>query len=162
MMLAAWAAVLVFVAAAVRDLGWRLIDNRLVILLILLWFAGAGLAGWGWRAMAGDLAIGLLAFVVTLGFFQLGWMGGGDVKLAAAVFLWAGPDHSLAVLALVSVSGLVLGLLGLTARGLARLRLPAPLGRGLALLSTERGIPYGIALSLGGAVAALAAAGNGG
>ncbi|HTH16746.1 MAG TPA: prepilin peptidase [Magnetospirillum sp.] len=158
----AWAAALVFAAAAARDLGWRVIDNRLVILSILLWGVFAAMAGWGWQAVALNAGIGVLAFAVTLGFYLLGWLGGGDVKLAAAVFLWAGHRHGIAILVLVALAGTVLGIVGLAANWLARLRMPPALGFGLGLISSERGVPYGIALSLGGAVAALAVIGNGG
>lgn len=156
-MILAWAAVLMFLAAAGRDLGWRLIDNRLVVCLLLAWGGHAVLAGWGAEAILSHLGTGGAAFVLALGLGLLGWMGGGDVKLAAAVFTWAGPRHGVAVLVLVTVAGLALAVLGLLADRLARLSLPAWAARGLGLISPERGVPYGVALALGGAAAALAA-----
>lgn len=154
-MILLWAAVLIFLAAAGRDLGWRLIDHRLVFSLILLWGAHAVLSGWGAATVVAHLQVAGLAFAVTLIFYRLGWMGGGDVKLAVPVFLWAGPDNAVGVLVLVTVAGAVLALLGLAARALLRLPVPSWAGRGLGLISTEHGVPYGVALALGGAAAAL-------
>ncbi len=34
--------------------------------------------------------IGCVAFAIAAAMCYFGWMGGGDVKLAGAVFLWAG------------------------------------------------------------------------
>lgn len=155
-MLLAWAAVLLFALAAIRDIGWRLIDDRLVLCLLLAWGGHAALAGWGSQAILLHLGIGAVAFAITLGFGVLGWMGGGDVKLAGAVFLWAGPDLGFEVLSLVALAGTALALLGIGARLLGRLPLPSGLGRGLGLISSERGVPYGVALAVGGMAAALA------
>lgn len=159
-MILAWGAVLVFLAAAGRDLGWRLVDNRLVVILLLLWGAQAASTGTEWTAILLHMAIGLLAFGITLALYLPGWMGGGDVKLAAAVFLWAGPQHGLAVLVVVTLAGAVVAVAGMVARILTRLPLPGWAGRGLGLISTERGVPYGLALALGGIAAALASSGE--
>lgn len=156
-MILAWAAVLVFLAAAGRDLGWRVIDHRLVASLVLLWAGHVALAGWGRTDVLAHLGTGVLAFVVTLVFYRFGWMGGGDVKLAVPVFLWAGPEHGLAVLVLVTAAGAALAVLGIVARACTRMPLPVWGRRGLGLISTEQGVPYGVALAFGGAVAALSA-----
>lgn len=152
-----WVAVLLFAVAAVRDVGWRVIDNRLVLCLMLAWGGHAVLAGWGATLLLSHLAIAALAFVVTLACGMAGWMGGGDVKLAAAVFLWAGPDLGVPVLALVAMAGMAVAVLALAARLLGRLPLPGAVGRGLEVMSSERGVPYGVALAVGGMAAALLA-----
>jgi len=154
-MILVWTAVLLFAAAAGRDLGWRLIDNRLVVGLILAWGGYAALSGWEWSLALAHVGVAVLAFAICLSLGLLGWMGGGDVKLAAAVFLWAGPSWAIEVLALVAVAGLALAVVGVIAAGLERLSPPAWIGRGLGLLSATRGVPYGVALALGGAVAVL-------
>lgn len=154
-MIVVWAAVLVFLAAAGRDLGWRVIDHVLVFALLLLWVAHVVLPGGQAVEVVAHLLVGGLAFAVTLVFYRLGWMGGGDVKLAVPVFLWAGPGNAVAVLVLVTAAGAVLALLGLAARLVLRRPGAAWAGRGLGLISTEHGVPYGVALALGGAAAAL-------
>lgn len=156
-MLLAWLAVLLFAAAAVRDIGWRIIDDRLVLCLMLAWGGHAVLAGWDMTLLLSHLAVAVLAFVVTLACGMAGWMGGGDVKLAAAVFLWAGPGLGLPVLSLVAMAGMVVAILALAARLLGRLPLPAGIGRCLETVSSERGVPYGVALAVGGMAAALLA-----
>lgn len=156
-MILVWLAVLVFLAAAGRDLGWRLIDHRLVFSLLLLWGGHVVLSEWEMAAVAAHLAVGALAFLVALVFYRFGWMGGGDVKLAVPVFLWAGPQNALAVLVLVTAAGMVLAILGLSARAFLRLPVPGWAGRALGLISTDQGVPYGVALALGGAAAALSA-----
>lgn len=156
-MLLAWAAVLLFLAAAVRDIGWRIIDDRLVLCLMLAWGGHAVLAGWDTPLLLSHLAVAVLAFVVTLACGMVGWMGGGDVKLAAAVFLWAGPGLGLPVLSLVAMAGLAVAILALAARLLGRLPLPAAVGQCLGIVSSERGVPYGVALAVGGMAAALLA-----
>ncbi|MGE5476602.1 MAG: prepilin peptidase [Bacteroidales bacterium] len=154
-MILAWAAASIFLAAAGRDLGWRTIDHRLVISLLLLWGGHAALSSWGWQVAFGHLGTAMLALLVSVLLYSLGWMGGGDVKLATAVFLWAGPAHGIGILVLVTLAGGALAVLGLVACLMTRLPLPAWGMRGLGLISTERGVPYGVALAFGGIAAAL-------
>ena len=156
-MLLAWTATLLFAAAAVRDIGWRIIDDRLVVCLMLAWGGHAVLAGWDAPLLLSHLGVGAVAFGLTLVLGVLGWMGGGDVKLAAAVFLWAGPGLGVPVLSLVALAGLAVAVLALAARLLGRLPLPAAIGQGLGIVSSERGVPYGVALAVGGMAAALLA-----
>lgn len=157
-----WAAVFIFAVAALRDLAFRCIDDALVVALLLGWGAWAaigGLVGWD---IALHITTGLAAFFLMWGAFAMGWMGGGDVKLAAAVFLWAGPDNALGVAAIVSIVGLVLAICCLLASPLARLSLPRPFPMLVATFAKERGVPYGVALSAGGVLAALASLAPGG
>lgn len=156
-MLLPGAAALVFLAAAGRDLGWRLIDHRLIVSLLLLWVGHVVLSGWAWEEILAHMGVGAIAILVTVALYSLGWMGGGDVKLATAVFVWAGPENGPGVLVLVTLAGAVLAILGLAARGCLRLSLPAWVKRALNLFSTDRGVPYGVALAFGGALAALSA-----
>lgn len=154
-MLLAWTATLLFAAAAVRDIGWRIIDDRLVVCLMLAWGGHAVLAGWDAPLLLSHLGVGAVAFGLTLVLGVLGWMGGGDVKLAAAVFLWAGPGLGLEVVSLVTLVGLAVAVLGLAVRVLGRLPLPCAVRRVLAPFSSEQGVPYGVALAVGGMAAAL-------
>ena len=49
-----------------------------------------------------------MVLAVTFVFFALGWIGGGDAKLAAATALWLGFDHLLKYLLYASLFGGVL------------------------------------------------------
>ena len=84
---------------------------------------------------------------IAFGFFSIGWIGGGDAKLAAATALWFGFDYLLDYLVYASLFGGVLTLLLIQFR---LLPLPAPLARQtwiLRLHETGGGVPYGIALA---------------
>ena len=82
----------VLVAAAATDLRRQTVPNRLTvpaILLGLLAHAVAGLVGDGWSGMGGEilgafgaLLVGLVPMALV---FFAGGLGGGDVKLVAAV-----------------------------------------------------------------------------
>ena len=86
----AWLAIAVGIAAMVDDLKRRHIAN---------WIPAAALAGgmgWqmglnGWRGALTGLAGAALGFGVFLGFYLLGGMGGGDVKLMAGFGALLGP-----------------------------------------------------------------------
>ena len=60
--------------------------------------------------MAIQLAAGGIVFVLLAGAFYAGMMGGGDVKLAAALSLWLSPPVTLKFLVLMSLAGGVLTL----------------------------------------------------
>jgi len=86
--------------------------------------------------------------VIAVGFFSMGWIGGGDAKLAAATALWFGFDFLLDYLIYASLLGGVLTLLLIEFRTLP---LPALLARQpwvLRLHERGGGIPYGIALAV--------------
>lgn len=145
----------VFAVAAISDLWTRRIANSLVGLAALAWFLAlvpaSGTAAGAWAMGGPHLAAGGVAFVVLLPMFSLGWLGGGDVKLAAVVLLWAGPRLALSVLTLVAATGMLLALLMLALRPIGRLsRLPGPVRMLLDKLHVDQGVPYGVALALGG------------
>jgi prepilin peptidase CpaA len=83
-------------------------------------------------AWPGALALALLVGLLGLFLFARELVGGGDVKLIAAVTLWAGLDH-FAVFALVTtLTGGVLGLASLWYQRWSRLTLAHLAGFGLA------------------------------
>lgn len=115
--LSAPAAMLVFaftmVQAGLSDLTTMKIRNGLVLLFLLAYVVLAPLAGltaheigWSVATAAGVLAV---AFI----FFALGWIGGGDAKLAAVTALWLGADHTAIYLIYTALLGgaLTVGLL---------------------------------------------------
>jgi prepilin peptidase CpaA len=133
------------VAAAIADLKCYQIPNRYA-LAIALAFPVFALGG-GWLAALLGLAAGTAAFALGTLLFAKGWLGGGDVKLLAAVALWLAPPL-LAPFALVtSLAGAILSMAMLTP---LRRCLPAP----PVNLSHETGlrqpVPYGVAIAAGG------------
>jgi prepilin peptidase CpaA len=137
------------VVAGLCDLLSYTIPNRLSAALALLFLGFAAAAPLGFGALGWHLAAGAAGLALGFCLFALGWIGGGDAKLFAAVALWLG----FADLAAYAVAASLFG--GLLTLGLLLLRqapLPAVLaGQGwLARLHDARsGIPYGVALAAG-------------
>jgi prepilin peptidase CpaA len=151
--------------AAWTDLRWRRIANATCLSLVALWPVFLAVSPGPPRPIASiQVAVAILGVGALL--WGKGWLGGGDVKLLAAVGLWAGPTHVLQFLLVTGLAGGVLGLLMLacTGRGLlwlaplqaiaARLRLPVP-GLGSLIGAAAPSLPYGVPIALGGAFTCL-------
>jgi prepilin peptidase CpaA len=133
---------LLLVVAAVVDARTYTISNRLNLAVALLapafWWS-TGLPP-GSAAIQVGVAAGVFALLAVA--FYIGMMGGGDVKLAAALALWFSPDvfwprATLEFLVWMSIAGGVLTLIILVAHKL-RSRTGKPQ------------VPYGIAIAIGG------------
>ena len=136
LLLLALAAILV--VAAVIDVRTYTISNRLnltVALLAPVYWTSVALSPW--PDVAAQLAVGATVFVLLAGAFYAGMMGGGDVKLAAALSLWFSPPSAIRFLVLMSIAGGVLTLVMLVWHR-ARKREGRP------------EIPYGVAIAFGG------------
>ena len=135
--------------AAASDLFTMTISNRVSLALLAGFMFLALLGGMGWHDMLMHLGAGATVLVVAFGCFAMGWVGGGDAKVAASVALWFGFDHLLNYLLYASLFGGALTILLLQFR---QWPLPYPLS-GQAWLNRlhdrQSGIPYGIALALG-------------
>jgi prepilin peptidase CpaA len=98
--------------AAFTDMRSRKIANWLTgaiaIAAPLFWIA-SGLSLW--PDMALQLGVALATAVVMAGLFAVGWMGGGDVKLLAALALWVRPGDFLTLLLMMALIGGVLTLI---------------------------------------------------
>jgi prepilin peptidase CpaA len=136
LLLATLAALLVI--AAVVDVRTFTISNKLnlaVAAMAPLYWVAAGLPLWPGAAV--QLAAGAAVFALFALAFVSGMMGGGDVKLAAALALWFPPAATVKFLVLMSVAGGVLTIIV------------------LALHRWRRGegrpkVPYGVAIAVGG------------
>ena len=126
--------------AAVIDIRTFTISNRLNAFLALLapvfWWS-TGLPFWPDAAI--QVGVAILVFVVLAGAFYAGMMGGGDVKLAAALALWFSPQSTLKFLIFMSIAG---GLLTLVVMVLPRMKKKPG----------KPEIPYGVAIALGGLI----------
>jgi prepilin peptidase CpaA len=135
--------------AAASDLQTMTISNRVSLLLIAGFFVLAVASGMGLTEIGLHIAAGATVLAVSFTCFAMGWIGGGDAKVAAAAALWFGFGHLLDYLVFASLFGGALTLLLLQFR---QWPLPAALhGQPwlTRLHSNESGIPYGIALALG-------------
>jgi prepilin peptidase CpaA len=143
----------ILAAAALCDARWRVIPNGLPLALAAGGAVAALLGGWPagvWSALAA-----LAVFAGGAALFAMGAMGGGDVKLAAALTLWLPVEIVPAFLLLTSLAG------GALALALAVWRLTADLARGArpraawtAALAAPA--PYGVAIAAGGAATLVA------
>ncbi|CAM2177570.1 prepilin peptidase CpaA [Burkholderia latens] len=140
------AATVVLASLAMQDVRARRLPNRTVLAFAMLYVAAAALARDGLAHVAGHVATATVMLAVFGVLHRAGWIGGGDVKLAAAVFLWAGPVLAFPVLTIVGASGAACGVVALAI--VAHRHGGAPT-RTLA----TRGVPYGVALAMGGALA---------
>lgn len=142
---AACAALLVL---SYTDLSTRRLPNSLVAMFGALYGPHAWLAHTPWALCAQHAAAALVCFAVGAMLHAAGQFGGGDVKLASAVLLWAGPSAALPTLALVSLAGLAIVVFGCVVDRVApSVPFVAPFAR---LWSARRGVAYGVALAIGG------------
>ena len=138
--------------AAASDLLTMKIPNRLSALLALGYFAAAALSGASLAEIGLHALCGLVILGATFAMFSLGWIGGGDAKLAAATALWLGWTP-LADYGLVSaIAGGALTFVILFARRLALPQFLASQSWIARLHDAKTGVPYGIALALGGLI----------
>lgn len=124
------------VAAAVTDLRSRTISNYLNLAIALL----APLYWWAcsiaiWPDMAVQLGLGLAVFALFAGLFALGMMGGGDVKMLAALALWFPWQALFSLLVIMALIGGVVTLVTVIHHRVTR-RMGRP------------EVPYGVAISL--------------
>lgn len=142
--------------AAVSDWRSRRIPNWIPLAIFALY--GAFLAGQYALGLPvpvlpvwPSLAVGGAVAVVVGVLFALNYLGGGDVKLIAALGFWAGPAWILPFLLVMALAG---GVLALGYLALSRLPKRAPGdGRGPSTSNGERKqlkIPYGIAIAAAG------------
>ena len=129
---------LILVVAAVIDVRTFTISNRLNLTVALLapvywWAAHLPL----WPDIGQQIIAAVAVFVLLAGAFYAGMMGGGDVKLAAALALWFSVGSTLAFLIYMSIAG---GLLTLVVMTIHRMRKKPG----------KPEIPYGVAIAVGG------------
>ncbi len=136
--------------AALSDLFTMTISNRISLALVAIFLPFAVVAGLSVQDVALHLACGLGVLVLTFSMFAMGWIGGGDAKLAAATAVWMGFNH-------LSDYGLYATSLGglLTLAILACRSVPLPMFAVKVewlqrLHDNEAGVPYGIALAVAG------------
>ncbi|RTL53605.1 MAG: peptidase [Bradyrhizobiaceae bacterium] len=135
--------------AAASDLFTMTISNKVSLALIAGFFILAVLSGMPLSAIAMHTGAGLAVLVVAFTCFAMGWIGGGDAKVAAAAALWFGFDHLMPYLVYASLFG---GALTFAMMQFRELPIPYALGSQhwlLRLHSKDSGIPYGIALAIG-------------
>jgi len=123
--------------AAVTDIRSRIISNRLnaaIALLAVPWWFAIGLGGYDILFQLGLAAAVLVVFAIC---FALGMMGGGDVKLLAALGLWLPLTKMLIMLEIMALGG------GLLTIGMV-------IAHKLRKAPGKPEIPYGVAIVAAG------------
>src|SRR5665811_2387192 len=88
--------------AAASDLFTMTISNRVSLALAGGFLALALLTGMGFHDILTHLGAGAAVLAVAFACFAMGWVGGGDAKVAAAAALWFGFGHLLSYLVYAS------------------------------------------------------------
>jgi prepilin peptidase CpaA len=133
--------------AASSDLFTMTISNKVSLLLVAGFFVLALLVGMPAGQVGMHVGAALAVLAASFACFAFGWIGGGDAKLAAAIVLWLGFEHTLDFLLYASLLGGALTLLILRFRVM---QMPSVLvGKIWAerLHRMDAGVPYGIALA---------------
>ncbi len=152
------ASLVLFAAAlvwgATSDLLWLRIPNWVVVTIAALYpiYVMSTAQPVAWQ---GALVVAGLVFAIGFALYSFRLLGGGDVKLLAAVALWAGPVQITAFMISTAIIG---GLLAIVATTPLRLLLPYMAAatrvdvdmRQLVKLQ----IPYGVAIAAGGLIVA--------
>ena len=155
-------AAVVATAAAVSDARKRKIPNRLTLsALAVAVVTRAAIEGWSGfgSAITATLVAGGFFFL----FFLAGGMGGGDVKLMAAVGAWAGVGQVIPVLVAAAIAGGFLAVYYLIARGsvtrtlrntveLVRHHVTSGISPHSAINVEQSGltrVPFGLAIAMG-------------
>ncbi|MGO8918103.1 MAG: prepilin peptidase [Stellaceae bacterium] len=150
---ALFALLVALIAAAISDAITYLIPNRYAAaigLAFVVYAVGKPLPLWlqGVEAAALLLAVGVLLF-------DRGLLGGGDVKLMAAIALWTGFDELPLMLVVTGLAGGALALAHLSPlHHLMPARPGAPEGDDFRS-RLRRPVPFGVAIALGGVCIAL-------
>ncbi|MGB8600960.1 MAG: prepilin peptidase [Rhizomicrobium sp.] len=134
--------------------GWDLvtytIPNALSLALVLAFAGFALVAALPLPLIGSHLAAGLIGLVLGMVFFACRFIGGGDAKVFAAAALWFGLQDLLLYALTASIVGGGFTLLLLFWR---KFPLPSWLyryGWVCRLHDSKAGIPYGVALAVGG------------
>ena len=132
--------------AAISDIRTRMIPNWTVLVVIGLFVPWAMLQWGSWDLLA--LTAGATALAIGIALYALGVVGAGDAKLFAAVALFAGWGHLLALGLATALVGGVIAIISLAARPRRALLMVTLRGKG----DFGRGIPYGVAIAIAGAL----------
>ena len=129
---------LLMIAAAISDLRSRSISNRLnaaIALLAIPFWIASGLSLW--PDVAIQFGAALAVFLVFVGLFAIGAMGGGDVKMIGAVMLWIPLPLFLPTLTVMAIGGGILSAIMLIHMKIRRSDAPVE-------------VPYGVAIAAAG------------
>jgi prepilin peptidase CpaA len=147
-----WLALIVtvlLVAAAAED-AVRLRISNLIVLLVLVGAIVAVVVAGPVLALWKNFVVFLALLAIGTPMFAAGKLGGGDVKLLAAVGLWFDFTGALWMILAVVLAGGLLAILVLILRAFGW---SDDIRRRVVLLRPRGGIPYGVAIAAGAIIA---------
>jgi len=162
MMFLTWVVLAACAVAAVTDMRMRRIPNRLTAALAAVVFFMRATQGIQSLALAVAVGVGVLALGTVA--FSFGWLGGGDVKLTAAVAASYSFPDALVFLIYASIAGGVFaalyaaatGRLGTVIRNLGGVLRPLAYEGTVAVLPPARiAFPYATAIAAGALLVSL-------
>ena len=123
------------------------IPNRVCAALAIGYFVLAVAVGVPFDVILIHLSCGAAVLVAMFTMFALGWIGGGDAKLAAATVLWLGFAHLADYLLYASLLGGVLTVALIQFRALPLPKVFVDREWAERLHRRGGGVPYGVALA---------------
>ncbi len=129
--------------ASISDIRTRRIPNWTVLATIGLFLPWACVHWGAWVGWA--LASGAIALTIGVALYAMGVTGAGDAKLFAAVALFVGLGHLLALSVATALVGGLIAVVSLASRPKRALTMFTLRGEG----DFGRGIPYGVAIAVG-------------
>jgi len=135
----------ILMIAALSDAARFRIPNWSVILILLLFPVYVVVARTPVLWTQHLMTFGIVLFI-GYWLFAKNWAGAGDIKLIAALSLWAGPQYWSQLLFITAIAGGILSL-GIGAVTLIRNHVSPPQN---AVSLSKTPIPYGVAIAMGG------------
>lgn len=141
--------------AVITDFRTLLIPNW-ISLALLAAFAPFAVLHLPLSAIGGHFLVMAIVLALSVFFFVVGWVGGGDVKLMSAIALWMGPGHVAAFVVLMALLGGMLAISIMAIEKFGRWLDPRVLNlalfRRLGELADSRQCPYGVAIGVAGLI----------
>lgn len=137
------------IGAAACDVARLKVPNTIPSALVVLFGFAAWLSPHSVPLLSHLVAIAIV-LAVGMGLYASGKIGGGDVKLIAALSLWSGLPLLPLLLFAIAVSGFVVAVVIVGLRAIGAGYCLESLGIRLVSLSSTNGVPYAVAISCGG------------
>ena len=147
---------LCLMVAAISDIRTRRIPNWISVVLITSFLLVGLIEGFSLGTLSIHMGIGLCVLICGFILFAFNVVGGGDAKLLASCAVWMGPEAALTFLVLTALSG---GLFSLGVLMFRQMPLPVTAVKvdWISRLHMQgSGIPYGLAIAVGGIASLIA------
>jgi prepilin peptidase CpaA len=139
--------------AACSDIASLTIPNWVSLAMAGAFPVLAFVSGFDITTIGVHFLFGLAVLAVGFFLFQANIIGGGDAKLLAAAAIWTGSVAFVDFIVWTAIAGGVLALIVMAARHNAGALAAAP-SFVFRLLTPKSGLPYGVAIMIGGLMAA--------